>query len=164
MKLRNKSAIAIAFALTALIARPQIIFAQTLPAPIRGSWDEVKAIPYGEKVIVSLRNKQTLNGRMIGASDTVLTIGLRKKSLDIDRGDALKVYRVVEKSNTKGILIGIGIGIVAGAAIGAASDPGGTDDPGAMPVIFGILGGFFGVGIGAVISGKTKRLLIYETK
>jgi hypothetical protein len=164
MKARHKGAIAIAFALTALIARPQIIFAQTLPVPIRGSWDVVKATLPGEKVIVRLRNKQTLNGRMIGASDTVLTIEMRKKSIDIDRGDALKVYRMVEKSNTKGFLIGMGIGIGVGAAIGAAIEPGGTDDPGATPVVFGLLGAIFGGGAGAVISGKTKRLLIYETK
>jgi len=163
MKLRNKSAIAVAFALMALIARPQIIFAQTLPAPIKGSWDEVKAIPPGEKVIVRLRNKQTLNGWMIGASDTVLTLELRKKSRDVARGDVLKVHRVVKKSNTIPFLIGIGIGIGVGAAVGEAIEPEGTDDPGLTAVILGMLGALIGGGMGAAISGNTKRLLIYET-
>jgi hypothetical protein len=164
MKARNKGAIAVAFALMAMIARPQIIFAQTLPAPIKGSWDEVIAIPSGEKVTVRLRNKETLNGRMIGASDTVLTVELRKKSRDVARGDVLKVYRVVPKSNIIEVLIGTAVGIGVGAAIGAAIEPEGGDDPGLTPLVFGILGALFGGGAGAVIGGKTKRLLIYETK
>ena len=163
MKLRNKSAIAVAFALMALIARPQIIFAQTLPAPIKGSWDEVKAIPPGEKVIVRLRNKQTLNGWMIGASDTDLTLELRKKSRDVARGDVLKVHRVVKKSKTVPFIVGMGIGIGVGAAVGAAIEREGTDDPGLTAVALGMLGALIGGGMGAVITGNTKRLLIYET-
>jgi hypothetical protein len=43
MKARKKATIAIAFALMALTARPQIMFAQTAPIPIRGSWDRAKS-------------------------------------------------------------------------------------------------------------------------
>jgi hypothetical protein len=74
---------------------------------------------------------------MIGASDTVLTLELRKKSRDVARGDVLKVHRVVKKSNTIPFLIGIGIGIGVGAAVGAAIEPEYTDDPGLAAVVLG---------------------------
>ena len=70
---------------------------------------------------------------------------------------------MVKKSNTIPFLIGIGIGIGVGAAVGEAIEPEYTDDPGLTAVVLGMLGALIGGGIGAVISGNTKRLLIYET-
>lgn len=164
MKTRKKVAIVVAFALIAMIARPQIIFAQATPTPIRGSWDSVKAVPPGDQVSVRLRNGQKLNGWMISASDTVLTLERRNKTTDVNRGDVLKVYRVVQKSGTKGVLLGLGIGTGVGVLLGALAEPETTDDPGLAAFILGILGAGIGSGIGAAISGRTKRLLIYETK
>src|SRR5262245_58895388 len=164
MKTRKKVAKVVAFALIATIARPQIISAQALGAPTRGSWDLVKAVPPGDKVVARLRNGQTLNGRMISASDTVLTLERRKNGTDVNRGDVLKVYRVVKKSNTKGVLLGLLIGTGVGGSLGKLAEPENPEDPGLAPVIFGGLGALIGAGMGAAISGRTKRLLIYETK
>jgi hypothetical protein len=154
----------VAFALIAMIARSQIMFAQAPPTPIKGSWDAVKAVPPGDKVVARLRNGQTLNGLMISASDTVLTLERRKNTTDVNRGDVLKVYRVVKKSDTKGVLLGLGIGTGVGALLGKLAEPENPEDPGLAPVIFGGLGALIGAGMGAAISGRTKRLLIYETK
>ena len=100
---------------------------------------------------------------MIGASDTVLTLELRKKSRDVARGDVLKVHRVVKRSKIKPFLIGIGIGIGVGAAVGEAIEPEYSDDPGLAAVVLGMLGALIGGGGGAAIGCITKRLLIYET-
>jgi hypothetical protein len=164
MKTRKKVAKVVAFALIAMIARPQIMSAQAPGAPTRGSWDAVKAVPPGDKVVARLRNGQTLNGRMISASDTVLTLERRKNATDVNRGDVLKVYRVVKKSNTKGVLLGLGIGIGVGVLLGKLAEPENPEDPGLAPAIIGGLGALIGGGMGAAISGRTKRLLIYETK
>ena len=164
MKTRKKVAIAVAFALIAMIARPQIIFAQAPPAPIRGSWDAVKAVPPGDQVSVRLRNGQKLNGWMISASDTVLTLEGRKNTTDLNRGDVLKVYRVVEKSDTKGVLLGLGIGTGVGVLLGALAEGGNNEDPGMAAAILGLFGALIGSGMGAAISGRTKRLFIYETR
>jgi hypothetical protein len=163
MKTRKSVAIVVAFALIAMIARPQILFAQAPPTPIRGSWDAVKAVPPGEKVAVRLRNGKTLNGWMISASDTVLTIERRKNSTDVNPADVRKVYRVVKKSDTKGVLLGLLIGTGVGALLGNLAEPDHTDDPGLAAVVFGLLGGLIGTGMGAAISGRTQRQLIYET-
>jgi hypothetical protein len=164
VKTRKKVAKVVAFALIAMIARPQIMFAQAPGAPIRGSWDLVKAVPPGDKVVARLRNGQTLNGWMISASDTVLTLELRKNSTDVNRGDVLRVYRVVKKSDKKGLILGFLIGAGVGAALGKLGESEGADNTGLAPLVLGFLGALIGTGMGSAISGRTQRLLIYETK
>jgi hypothetical protein len=163
MKTRKKVAKVVAFALIAMIARPQIMSAQALPTPTRGSWDAVKAVPPGDKVVARLRNGQTLNGRMISASDTVLTLERRKNATDVNRGDVLKVYQLVKKSDNKGALLGFLIGAGVGALLGKLGEVEGADNSGLAPLAFGFLGALIGVGMGSAISGRTQRLLIYET-
>jgi hypothetical protein len=168
MKTRKISAVVVAFALIALIARPQIIFAQAPGAPIRGSWDAVKAIPPGDQVVARLRNGQTLKGGMISASDTVLTLERRNNATDVNRGDVLKVYQVVRKSDNKGVLLGFLIGAGVGGLVGALLDKRaageGADITGLAPLALGFLGALIGTGMGSALSGRTKRLLIYETR
>lgn len=83
MKTRKKGAVTVALILMALLARPQITFAQVTTDPIIGSWERLKAIPPGDEVAVRLRNGQTLNGRLISVSDTVLTLAQGKKTTDL---------------------------------------------------------------------------------
>jgi hypothetical protein len=168
MNTRRISAVVVGFALIALIARPQIIFAQAPPTPIRGSWDAVKAIPPGDQVVARFRNGQTLKGSMISASDTVLTLERRNNATDLNRGDVLKVYHVVSKSDKKGVILGVligaGVGALAGVLLEKHAAGEGADVTGLTPLVFGFLGVLFGTGMGSVISGRTKRLLIYETR
>src|SRR5215510_13925702 len=123
MKTRKKVAKVVAFALIAMIARPQIMLAQAPPTPIRGSWDAVKAVPPGDQVMARLRNGRTLNGWMISASDTVLTLEQRKNTTDVNRGDVLRVYQVVKKSKTKEIILGSLIGTGVGVLLGTLAEP-----------------------------------------
>jgi hypothetical protein len=164
MKTRKIGAIVVAFALMAILAKPQVALAQTPPAPIFGSWEGLKAIPPGDEVRVRLRNGKTLKGLMISASDIVLTLERRKNTTDVNRGDVLKVYRVVQKSATKGVLLGLVIGTGVGVLLGALAEPETTDDPGLATVGLGVLGAGIGSGMGAAIGSRTKRLLIYETR
>ena len=164
MNTRKKVAKVVAFALIAMIARPQIMFAQAPPAPIRGSWDAVKAVPPGDQVVARLRNGGTLNGLMISASDTVLTLERRKNATDVNRGDVLRVYQVVKKSDNKGALLGFLIGAGVGALLGKLAEDPSADNSGLAPLALGFLGALIGVGMGSAISGRTRRLLIYETR
>ena len=164
MKTRKKVAKVVAFALIAMIARPQIMSAQALPTPTRGSWDLVKAVPPGDKVVARLRNGQTLNGWMISASDTVLTLERRKNATDVNRGDVLRVYRVVKMSKTVGVILGLLIGTGVGALVGQLTEKEGTDDPGLAAAVLGFLGALVGSGMGLAISSFTRKVLIYETK
>jgi hypothetical protein len=64
----------------------------------------------------------------------------------------------------KGTLLGLGIGTGVGVLLGALAEGDNTEDPGMAAAVLGLFGALIGTGIGAVISGRTQRLLIYETK
>lgn len=168
MKIRNKGAVIIAFALVAMIARPHIVFAQAAPTPIIGSWDGVKAVPSGDKVEVELRNGQKLKGRLISVSDTILAIRKGNNTIDATRADAIKVYRGgVRTSTARSTLLGLGIGAGSGAVAGAiaAGAAGGSEDSGLLVLILGA-GGAIGGTIGGFLIGisRKKQELIYEAR
>jgi len=166
MKTRKKSAIFVAFALVAMLAKPQIAFAQVTPNPIRGSWEGIKAVPPGDEVVVRLRNGQTLKGMLINISDTAMTIEQRKNTTDISRGDALRVYRVVSKSSNRATLIGMGIGAGLGVAavVAAANDGPGEAEAGIAALFIGGLGAGVGALMGYIVGSRRHRTLIYETR
>ena len=170
MKTRKKVAIVVAFALMAMLARPQLAFAQVTTDPIIGSWERLKAIPPGDKVEVDLRNGQTLKGKLISVSDTVLTIERGKRTTDVTRGDTLRVFRMISKSAKRATLIGLatGIGIsMAGTAIFANTGGRGgeADLYGLVAVVSGASAGtLIGYIVGRQSSKRNQRVLIYETK
>src|SRR5262245_28639497 len=166
MKTRKKSAIVVAFSLMAILAKPQIAFAQVTPNPIRGSWEGIKAVPPGDEVVVRLRNGQTLKGNLINISDTALTIEQGQNATDVSRGDTLRVHRVVSKSAKRATMIGVGIGAgvgIAAAVAGAQSGPGEAEAAlGAL--IVGAMGAGAGALIGYIVGSRRHRTLIYETR
>jgi hypothetical protein len=166
MKTRKLSAVIVAFALIAVLAKPQITFAQVTPDPIRGSWEGLKAIPSGDKVELDLRTGQTLKGRLVSVSDTVLTIEQGKRTTDVPRADTLRVIRVVPKSVKRATFIGLGIGAgsgLAGTAIYANSGGrGGEADLWALVAVVAGAGG--GALIGYIMGNRKQKALIYETR
>jgi hypothetical protein len=166
MKTRKISAVIVAFALMAVLAKPQITFAQVTPAPIRGSWEGLKAVPPGDEVSVRLRNGQKLKGRLTSVSDTVLTLEHGNRTTDVTRADALRVHRVVSKSAKRAALIGLGIG--AGAGLGGTAifahtgDRGGEADLYGLVIMVACAGG--GALIGYIIGSHKQKALVYETR
>lgn len=167
MKTRKIGAIVVAFALMAMLAKPQVAFAQTPPTPIIGSWEGLKAIPPGDEVRVRLRNGQTLKGRLISVSDTALTLAWGNITTDVTRADALRVHRVVSKSAEKSTLIGSGIGAGVGAMTVVVAAAGSSPESGEVGLAILILGAF-GAGVGAlagyIVGSRKHRALIYETR
>jgi hypothetical protein len=170
MKTRRKSSIVVAFALMTMLARPQLAFSQVTTDPIIGSWERLKAVPPGDKVEVDLRNGQTLKGKLISVSDTVLTIERGKGTTDVTRGDALRVFRMTSKSAKRATLIGLGTGIgigFAGTAIFAHTGGRGgeADLYGLVAIVSGATAGtLIGYLVGRQSSKRNRRALIYETK
>ena len=166
MKTRKISAVVVAFALMAVLAKPQITFAQVTPAPIRGSWEGLKAVPPGDEVSVQLRNGQKLKGRLISVSDTALTLSQGNTTTDVTRGDALRVHRVISKSAKRAALIGLGIDAgtgLAGTAIYANSGGrGGEADLWALVAVVAGAGG--GALIGYFMGSRKQNALVYETR
>jgi len=166
MKTRKISAGVIAFALMTALVKPQITFAQVMPAPIRGSWEGLKAVPPGDEVSVRLRNGQKLKGRLISVSDTALTLAHGNITTDVTRADALRVHRVVPKSAKRAALIGLGIGAgvgLGGSAIYAHSGGrGGEADLWALVAVVASAGG--GALIGYIMGSRKQKALVYETR
>jgi hypothetical protein len=169
MKTRKISAVVITFALMAALAKPQITFAQVTPAPIRGSWEGLKAVPPGDEVSVRLRNGQKLKGRLISVSDTALTLAHGNITTDVTRVDALRVHRVISKSAKRATLIGLGIGagvggLGSGVAAATASGSGEPGEYGLAVLIYGVIGAGVGALIGYIAGSRKHRALIYETR
>jgi hypothetical protein len=151
----------------ALLAKPQKIVAQVTTAPVAGSWEGVKAIPPGDEMVVNLRNGQTLKGRLVTVSDTVLTIDHEQRATDISRGDLLRIYRLTAKSAKKSTLIGLSIGAGVGLAssgINAANHPIENGEYALGILISGMIGAGIGSLTGYIIGSRKQRVLIYETK
>jgi hypothetical protein len=166
MKTRKKGAIVVAFALMAMLAKPQFAFAQVTPAPIIGSWEVLKAIPPGDEVRVRLRNGQTLKGRLM---DTAMTLARGDITTDVTRADALKVHRLISKSAKRATLIGLGIGagvggLGSGAAAATASGSGDPGEYGLAVLIYGMIGAGVGALTGYIVGSRKHQALIYETR
>lgn len=161
MKLRKAVSLVLIFALTT----PPALMAQTTQQPTRGSWDSLKAVPPGDELVVELRSRDTVKGRVRGVSDTALTLTRGQKTTDVSRDDAMKIYRMIPKSHKKAMLISLGIGAGIGAGIGGGYVSGGGESGEYWPVA--LLGGV-GAGLGALVGyliGRGKRKeLIYEVK
>jgi hypothetical protein len=169
MKTGKIGAIVVTIALMAMLAKPQVAFAQAPPAPIIGSWEGLKAIPPGDEVRVGLRNGKTLKGRLISVSDTVLTLARGNITTDVTRGDALRVHRLITKSAKKATLIGLGIGagiggIGSGISAASVSDGGTASEYGAAILISAAMGAGVGALIGYITGSRKHRELIYETR
>ena len=166
MKTRKKGAIVVAFALMAILTKPQVAFAQVTPTPIIGSWEGLKSIPPGDEVSVRLRNGQKLKGRLITVSDTALTLARGNITTDVTRGDALKVHRMISKSAKRAALIGLGIG--AGTGLGGTAIYANSGGRGGEADLWGLVAVVAGAGggalIGYIMGSRKQRALVYETR
>jgi hypothetical protein len=124
-------------------------------------------VPTGDRLLVELKNGQTIEGKLASISDSTLSLTVKGKSVDVKREDVARVYHLVKKSATKATLIGLGVGAGAGAAIGLAGSA--NDNSGFEKIDHAVTAGLtvLGAGAGAAVgyfigrSGR-KRVLIYQ--
>ena len=134
--------------------------AQTSGAAGRG-WAAVQALAADERLIVKQKDGRTIEGKMIEASETNLTLSRNGKVVNIARDTIQQIQHSKGKAaKGKWTAIGTGIGAAAGAAIGQSKVK--SDAEIWLPVGF-----IFGAGIGAVgglIFGASRRQreLIYQ--
>lgn len=134
-----------------------------LPAPIAfaqgtmGNWKAVQAISVNERVIVKQKDGKTIEGAMIEASETNLTISRGGKVVNVSRDQIRQVEHSTGRAEKgKWAAIGTGVGAAAGAGIGATKYRSDRDDYGIYPV----MGAVIGAGVGAVsglVFGASRR-------
>ena len=139
------------------IAQSGVVLAQG-----RG-WSAVQAVPADDRLIVKQKDGKSLEGKMIEANETNLSISRDKKVVNISRDNIAQVEHSRGKAEkTKWALIGTGAGAAVGAGIGASKRNSGSDDEIYVP--FGLA---LGAGIGAVAglligASRRNREVIYS--
>jgi hypothetical protein len=143
-----------------LITQFTTAFAQTAS----GNWSAVQAITTHERLIVRQKDGKTIEGKMIEANETNLTLSRSGKVVNIPRDSIRQIQQVKGKAaKGKWAVIGTGIGAAAGAGIGATKVSANRDDS----EIWLPVGLIYGAGAGAVgglIFGASRRnrTVIYE--
>lgn len=130
-------------------------------------WSRINSVDAGSKLAVRMKTGEAVDGKLISASDTSLSLTVKNKTVNLNREDVFSIHRVSKKSATKSTLIGLGVGAGGGAAIGLA----GRDSDGIVNFNRELTAGMtvLGAGVGAVTgwligrSGK-KRVLIYQAQ
>lgn len=141
-----------------VIAQSGVALAQS------GGWSAVQAVPADDRLIVKQKDGKTIEGKMIEANETNLTISRDKKVVNIPRDSIARVEHSRGKAKkTKWALIWAGVGAGVGGLLG-----GGLRDPQADDSeIFIPIGVALGAGIGAAggalmgAAGR-KRVVIYS--
>ena len=130
------------------------------------NWGAVQAVQTDERLIVKQKEGKTVEGRMIEANETNLTISRNNKVVNIARSDIREIYHSKGKAaKGKWALIGTGIGAGAGAGLGAIKYDSSKDDY----IIYPFMGFLIGAGAGALGglafgASKRERTLIYQVQ
>jgi Zn-dependent alcohol dehydrogenase len=124
-------------------------------------WSVVQAVAADERLIVKQKDGKTIEGRMIEASETNLTLSRNNRVVNISRDSIQQIQHSRGKAaKGKWALIGAGIGAGAGAAIGQSKVK--SDAEIWLPVGF-VFGTGIGAGVGALFgASRRNRTLIYE--
>ncbi len=154
--------------LFSLLLAGALFLAQSPVALVRAQgsvrdWSAVKSVGTDVRLIVKQKDGKTIEGRMIEASETNLTLSRDGKVVNIPRDSVQQIQHSRGKSaKGKWALIGAGIGGAVGGGIGAAKFSSGRDDS----EIWLPVGLIFGAGAGAVTglifgASRRQRELIY---
>lgn len=144
-----------------------LFLAQFPPALAQGTasgWAAVQAMPADERLIVKQKDGTTVEGRMIEASDSNLTLSRNSKVVNISRDSIQQIHHVRGKAaKTKWGLIGAGLGGAVGAGIGATKVSPNRDDS-EIWVPVGLMFGAISGTVAGLVFGATRRdrTLIYQ--
>jgi hypothetical protein len=161
----------ISFALILCLALPMAAVAgQSNTAS--SDWAAVQSVPLGDRLSIKLKDGKKMEGKLLAASDTSITLDRGNKTSDLDRNSIAKLQRYVSNSVGKSIgkstAIGAGIGFGAGAGVALAADQYEDIETAGLVGILGAIGAGIGAAVGALVGAASatgrKKVLIYEVK
>lgn len=128
------------------------------------SWEAVKRIGGGVRVVVRTKDGEKKEGHFESATDSVLVLRRDGKSVSFDRDKIRRVAYRGGRSRTKGALVGAAIGGGAGAGVGGGIyESADGDFIGAVVPIIALIGVGVGAGIGAAFGMGKKDVTVYES-
>ena len=169
---------AVLLALTLALTSPLLLLAQSNnPAQSAANvqaqdWQDLQYLEPGKKILVEFKSNvgDAVEGKFVSAVGTKLTLSSDGYTRSLEQRDIQGVYRVKGRwSRGRTARIGMGIGMLVGAAVSAGKALGnekvGTLENDGTPGYGGFfLGAFAGAGVGALLGGKRKGQLLYESK
>ncbi|HYW70857.1 MAG TPA: hypothetical protein VE961_07480 [Pyrinomonadaceae bacterium] len=128
------------------------------------NWSDVESLKNGTKVVVNTKNGREFVGTKRQATDDTVFIETKfavqgNRTISLGRDEVASVSKI--KSRWMPPLVGLGIGLAAGIAIGSGADHPYSDDPGLGKVVGGALGGAIGLLSGSLLSRKPGTKTIY---
>lgn len=126
-------------------------------------WSTVQAMAADERLIVKQKDGDTVEGRMIEATQNNLSLSRGGKVIHIARDTISQIWHSKGKAaKTKWAGIGAAVGTAAGGGIGAAKANSVSDDGGIYVLAGLIIGAGAGAGAGAAFGAtRRNRELIY---
>lgn len=120
-------------------------------------WSVVQAVGTDERLIVKQKDGHTIEGKMIEATETNLTLSRKNKVVNIPRDSIQQIEHSKGKAaKGKWALIGAGVGAAAGGGIGAAKNNATLDD-GEIYIAAGLLIGAGSGAVGGALFGASRR-------
>ncbi len=128
------------------------------------NWSNVESLKNGTKIVVTTKNGREFVGKKRPSTADTLFMET-KLAVQRNRTISLNKDEIAEVSKTKSKwmypLIGFGIGLAAGVAIGSTADHPGSDDPGLGKVVGGLMGAPTGLAVGSFFARKPGIKTIY---
>ena len=152
-----------------VFVQPVLVFAQAPQTSSDKAWEPIKQLPFGEELIVELKNGTIVRGTILSTSDADLSLSLTTQQISpITRGEIRKAWRVLPPDPEKQRLfagIGAGLGLFTALAIitSQVDRPCGNcqgTNVGVVAAIAGLPVG--GALIGRKLGSRGKRILIYQ--
>jgi small nuclear ribonucleoprotein (snRNP)-like protein len=128
-------------------------------------WNNVQRLKVGSTVIVSTKKGERFLGdvRHVDNDSLILLVkvsSVARQAFELRREDVAEVRK--RRSRALMTALGVAIGLGVGIGIGAISDARHpySDDPGIGKALFGGLGALGGIGLGAALPLKGKKIYV----
>lgn len=133
-----------------------LVFVLGLPAALcaqkqQGSWSDLRGLRVGQGIVVTESNMKQHDGEFISVTDEVLTVQEKGSDVSVKREDVVRVSTGSGARRGKHAVIGLVVGGLAGAGIGAAAGSRSKDWVGVSEGIGAVVGIAAGATGGAIV-------------
>jgi hypothetical protein len=129
----------------------------------QGSWSDLRGLKVGQGIVVIESSMKRNDGEFISVTDEVLTLQEKGSDVSVKREDVVRVSTASGARRGEHAVIGLVVGGLAGAGIGAIAADHSTGkgfwswkaEPGIGALIGVVIGAPIGAAVGAVIPAHT---------